>query len=159
MSPDSCTKTPTTDTSSRSAGFGTQLWVGDRRDGTGIQGQARMAGCVASRAALSAFEVIDVAGEDRFGQSSCDSDEMSVDDVGAARASEQAADSRPVVERIDHDRVPEPSEARSAGTIPPHLRGNIENRTERRGVDQEWFWGPPQALRYVRRRSAMNVSS
>ena len=82
------------------------------------------------------FEVIGVAGEDRFGQSSCHGDEMSVDDVGAARAGEQGANSRSVVERIDHNRVQEPSEARLAGTISPHLRDDRMCCRQRRVVNQ-----------------------
>ena len=67
------------------------------------------------------FEVVHVAGQDRFRSAYGDHDEVGVDDVAGARACQQASDLGSVVESDNEHRVQKSREACLSGAIAPHL--------------------------------------
>ena len=82
------------------------------------------------------FEVRDIAGQDRLGQSQCNGDEMGIDDVGRPRPGENAAHGDTVVEWMDDHGVEESSEAGLPGPVAPHLSDDRMRRGERRAMTQ-----------------------
>ena len=67
------------------------------------------------------FEVVDVAGQDRFRTLYGHDDEVGVDDVAGTCSRQEIPDFGSVIEGDDHDGLKKPGKACLAGTVAPHL--------------------------------------
>jgi hypothetical protein len=82
------------------------------------------------------FEVVHVAGQDRFGAAYGYHDEVGVDDVARPRACQQVSDLGSVIEGDNDQRVKKSREACLSSAIAPHLRDDGVRRGQRCPVDE-----------------------
>jgi len=82
------------------------------------------------------FEVVHVAGQDRFCAADGDHDEVGVDNVAGTRASEQVPDVVSVIEAESDHRSQESCEACLSSAIAPHLGDDGMRRGQWRLVEE-----------------------